>query len=147
MKNFHHILNNPSSIVARNDLGLKCFFKLISLEPISSDVIKNEISLKNQVFQAMESKGIQPTSMIYNSMINVCARHGDTSQALFYFENLKRRMDPDIYTMNTLLKAFSRKKVSFHFSYCSRMLLELSNSFSRLKNSNFHRHCIAIILF
>ncbi|KAI5394076.1 pentatricopeptide repeat-containing protein At2g30780 isoform X1 [Lathyrus oleraceus] len=68
------------------------------------------VKLGMHVFSSMEAVGVKPTSMVFNSLINVCLFSGDivTAYSLFEIMESSERCKPDFRTYDNFISAFSK---------------------------------------
>jgi len=59
-----------------------------------------------QVFQKLQSSGVQLTALVYNALLDSCVQCGKVNIALQHFNEMKELGFVDVVSYNTLLKAY-----------------------------------------
>merc|ERR1719298_288858 len=59
-----------------------------------------------QVFQKLQSSGVQLTALVYNALLDSCVQCGKVNVALQHFNEMKTLGFVDVVSYNTLLKAY-----------------------------------------
>lgn len=59
-----------------------------------------------EVYETMQERGIEPTAVTYNSLINACIQARDVEQAFEVYETMQERgIEPDAVTYTSLINA------------------------------------------
>mmetsp|Transcript_33761 Transcript_33761/g.66419 ORF Transcript_33761/g.66419 Transcript_33761/m.66419 type:complete len:429 (+) Transcript_33761:2-1288(+) len=62
------------------------------------------------VFQEMLSRGIEPSVVTYNAMVDACARNGQTEKVPLLLAGMKeRKLAPNLITFSTMIKGFCQR--------------------------------------
>merc|ERR1719443_341550 len=67
---------------------------------------ENDLEGAMQVFQKLQSSGVQLTALAYNALLDSCVQCGKVNIALQHFNEMKELGFVDVVSYNTLLKAY-----------------------------------------
>merc|ERR1719311_1093042 len=70
---------------------------------------ENDLEGAMQVFQKLQSSGVQLTALVYNALLDSCVQCGKVNIALQHFNEMKELGLVDVVSYNTLLKAYLKQ--------------------------------------
>merc|ERR1719375_1860995 len=78
-----------------------------------------------QVFQKLQSSGVQLTALAYNALLDSCVQCGKVNVALQHFKEMKELGFVDVVSYNTLLKAYLKQG---QIAKARKLLTEMAES-------------------
>merc|ERR1719238_2434227 len=86
---------------------------------------ENDLEGAMQVFQKLQSSGVQLTALVYNALLDSCVQCGKVNIALQHFQEMKDLGLVDVVSYNTLLKAYLKQG---HIVKARKLLTEMSEN-------------------
>lgn len=103
--------------------------------------MKNGYSKAMQLVQELRSKGLHMDSVIYGSLLAICASNNLCEEAEMYFQQMKNEgHPPNVFHYNSLLNAYS---VDGNYMKAEKLVNDMKSSGLVPNKVSFH-HCLSI---